>query len=131
MFDYIKRNPFLFILILIAITAPNLVLGMTKVALYIFLGIIFFIVLLSRLFRLYVWRLQRRAQDGMGGGSAGSNGGFNYTSWSSRGNQSSSNNNSGSSKGSSERVKIVVDQTNDKKVSKNVGEYVDFEEVDK
>ncbi len=130
MFDYIKRNPFLFILILIAITAPNLVLGMTKVALYIFLGIIFFIVLLSLLFRLYVWRLQRRAQDGMGGGSAGSNGGFNYTSsWSSRGNQSG---NQGGSKGSSsEGVKIVVDQTQEKKVSKNVGEYVDFEEVDK
>lgn len=109
MLEYIKRNPLIFILIFLAIVAPQFVVGTLRFFLYAILGVILLIVIAGVLLRFRIERFKRNMQDGMGG-------------------YSDANSNA---QGEREDIRIVVDPAKkEKKVSKNVGDYVDFEEVE-
>ncbi len=121
MLNWIKDNPIFFLLIFLAIAAPSLFVGAMRVIFYIVLGVVLLLVILGIIFRVKIARIQRDMQDQMGGQRGGQRtqswGGF-YT----KGGQQQ-----GEQK---ERVKIYQNQgAGEKKVSSDVGDYVEFEEV--
>ncbi|MFR9648865.1 MAG: DUF4834 family protein [Rikenellaceae bacterium] len=119
MFDYIKRNPLIFILIFLAVVAPRLVFSAIGIIIYAILGVVILLMALGLYFKARMNRIRKEMNNQAGGDSRS----YTYT-WSSR----------GESKKSQEPksgVKIVADESSqEKKVSKNVGEYVDFEEIE-
>ncbi len=118
MLDTIKNNLGIFFIIFIAIVAPQFFVGSLKVILFIILGIIALLLILGIVFRVKIVNLQKQMQDQMHNQS-----GFNPNASS-----SSTSNNSRQDEGD---VKIFTQQgANEKKVSNNVGDYVDFEEVE-
>ncbi len=125
MFDFIKDNPITFVVILVAICAPSLFFGALQVVGYIILGIILLMLILGLIFRAKISRLQRQAQEQMRSG-AGSQGGF-AGGFQGFNTQSRSSQKRGDKEGD---VKIfATEQSQKKKVSEQVGDYVEFEEI--
>lgn len=123
MLDTIKNNLGIFFIIFIAIVAPQFFVGSLKVILFIILGIIALLVILGIVFRVKIVNLQKQMQDQMHNQGSFNQGGFNPNASS-----SSTSNNSRQDEGD---VKIFAQQgANEKRVSNNVGDYVDFEEVE-
>ncbi len=132
MFDFIKDNPITFLLIFLAIAAPSLFFGALQVIFYIVLGIVILLLILSLVFRARITRLQREMEEQMGGsarGAQGNRGGFSgFSGFSGFNNRAQG----GSSRRRSDEgdVKIFKQAgAQEKKVAKDVGDYVDFEEV--
>ncbi len=125
MFDFIKDNPITFFVILIAICAPSLFFGALQVFGYIILGIIILVLILGLVFRAKIRRLQRDVENQMNGGQpngGGFNGGFYNFNTRQRSSQRPT-----SAEGD---VKIfTTDKSTEKRVSNQVGDYVDFEEI--
>ncbi len=122
MFDWIKDNPIFFVLIFLAIAAPQFFVGAMQVIIYIVCGVVVLFLILGLLLRAKIRRLQREAEQQMGGGQnfGGQNfGGAFYT-----------NQRRTKSQDKEGDVNIFTQKgAGDKKVSRNVGDYVDFEEV--
>ncbi len=122
MFNWIKDNPIFFFIIFLAIAAPSLFLGAVKVVFYIVLAVILFLVILGIIFRAKITRLQNEMRDSMSGNPMGGAQG------SSRGFYNSSSSSSTTEQGD---VKIFKQRgVGEKRVSGDVGDYVEFEEVD-
>ncbi|MFI3324206.1 MAG: DUF4834 family protein [Rikenellaceae bacterium] len=118
MFNWIKDNPLLFLLIFLAVAAPSLFVGAMRVIFYIIFGIIILLLILGIIFRAKIRKLQKQAEQQMGSGA----GGF-YSSYSSRSRQSAPKQEEGD-------VNIFSQGAGgEKKISNDVGDYVDFEEV--
>ncbi len=127
MFNWIKDNPIFFLLLFLAIAAPSLFFGALQVVFYIIIGIIILLFILSLIFRSRIARLQKQMEDQMGGHGANQAGGR-YT-WG--GFSSGSQGARRQEETEQGDVKIFKQKgVGDKKVSKDVGDYVDFEEVD-
>ncbi|MFI3292557.1 MAG: DUF4834 family protein [Rikenellaceae bacterium] len=130
----IKSNPLLWIIIFLAVVAPSFLFGAMKVVIYIILGIILLFVILSAIFSFKIQTMRSKIEDQMRGGAGNS-------SQNPFGQNSSAQNPFGqnkSSRGGAKRqnnegdVKIYASsQSQEKKVSKDVGDYVDFEEIKK
>lgn len=124
MFNFIKDNPILFLLIFIAIASPSLFFGALQVIFYIVAGIVILLMILSLVFRAKIRRLQRNMEEQMGQG-AGEAQGSNQAYGSFFGGQSRARSQS------DDDVKIYQQSgAGEKKVSEDVGDYVDFEEVE-
>ncbi len=124
MFNFIKDNPILFLLIFIAIASPSLFFGALQVIFYIVAGIVILLMILSLIFKAKIRRLQRDMEEQMGGG-AGESQGSNQAYGSFFGGQSRARSQS------DDDVKIYQQSgAGEKKVSEDVGDYVDFEEVE-
>ncbi len=120
MLDIIKNNLGLFFVIFIAVVAPQFFVGGLKVILFIVLGIIALLFILGIVFRVKIVNMQKQMQDQMKNGGAQNFGGFNPN-----------GNNSQTNTTDEGDVKIFTQQgVNEKRVSNNVGDYVDFEEVE-
>lgn len=129
--DFYKRNPLLVLLIVfLCVASPALVKGVLAFVLYFVLGIIILGVILSLVFRYKVEQMQKRMRQrfddehfgGENPGASRSWGGF-----AGFGNNASSSSSSSSTEGD---VKIYKTSASpEKKVSKNVGDYIDFEET--
>ncbi len=116
MFDFIKDNPLIFILIFLAIAAPSLLFGALQVVGYIILGVIILLIILSIVFRVKVRKFQNQMRDQMNG-----QGGFYEQSSSSR---------QRATHQEGDDVKIFKSRgSGEKRVSKDVGDYVEFEEI--
>ncbi len=118
MFNWIKDNPLFFLLIFLAVAAPSFFFGAMRVIFYIIFGIVILLLILGLIFRAKIRELQKQAEQQMGGGARGF--------YSSHG--------SGSRQGGSRQEEGDVNifsqgAGSEKKVSKDVGDYVDFEEV--
>ncbi len=104
MFDMIKNNTLLWVIIFLAIVAPSFLVGAMRVVLYIILGIILLMFILSLIFRVKIERLRSQMENNI--------------------------NNAGQQNQQEGDVKIFTTKAaTEKKVSKGVGDYVDFEEV--
>ncbi|MCM1151342.1 MAG: DUF4834 family protein [Alistipes sp.] len=111
---FVQRNPltvlFLFVL---ALVAPSLFKGIAAFILYAFMGVLLLVVLLALLFRWRIYRLQRDMEKQFGRGFR----------------QDAS---AGSRAGRRREGDVEVRRTAgtpEKRVSSDVGDYVDFEET--
>ncbi|MFI3316101.1 MAG: DUF4834 family protein [Rikenellaceae bacterium] len=119
--NLLNRILFLLIILLIAIAVPGFFMFSLKVMLSIVLGFILLLVIAGLALRSKIKQMMRDAEQQMGGSSQGQGGFYSFTQ---RGGQTS--------KPSDEQddVKIFKQKgSGEKKVSRNVGDYVDFEEV--
>lgn len=120
----IRRNPITFLVIFVlAIAAPSLLKGVAIFIMYFILGIITLIGAVVLLFRWRVHKMRKQMGDQFKsqGGFGGQSGGFNRT-YNQRGGSSS-----GRSEGDVDISKRADSPS--KKVSSQVGDYVEFEET--
>jgi len=120
----LRRNPItFFIIVLLAIVAPSFLKGVAVVALYMIMGLVVLVVAVALLFRWKIRKLQKRAaenfrQSGFNGQNGfGGEGGFSGEE---------------SQPIESEEGDVKVYKTTaspQKRVSSEVGDYVDFEET--
>ncbi len=124
MFDIIKSNPLLWLVIFLAVVARSFLFGAVKVVLYIILGIILLFILISAIFSVKIQNMRSRMEDQMRGGAQGNQNPFG---------QQSPFGNRGNAQNSTEGdIKVVKTQSvNEKRINKDVGDYVDFEEIKK
>ena len=109
MFDIIKSNPVLWIIIFLAIVAPSVLFGAVQVVLFLILGFIVLLFILSLLFRVRIRAMRSHMETEMRDAA----------------NPSAQQQEEGD-------VKIYTTTSqHEKRVKKDVGDYVDFEEVDK
>ncbi len=132
MFDMIKSNPILWVIIFLAVVAPSFLLGAVTVVVYIVLGIFLLLFLLSFYFRYKVAKMRKNMEDQMNGG-----GQTNQTNQNPFGfGQNPFGSGAGANKSQKARdegdVKVYkTSEVNEKRVSKDVGDYIDFEEIKK
>ncbi len=121
MFDFIKDNPIMFLLIFLAIAAPSLFFGALQVIFYIIAGIVILLAILSLIFKAKIRRLQRDMEQQMGGQQQQQQRQTYGDFFSGR---------QRTSQRSEDDVKIFTQSgATEKKVAEDVGDYVDFEEV--
>lgn len=112
----VQRNPLTFLLILIlALGAPALVKGIALFILYFLLGLVVLATILALVFRWRINKVRRQMEEQFGGGFEGFGSPFG----------------SGSRPRSGREGEVKVyktSETPEKRVSKNVGDYVEFEE---
>ena len=115
---FVRRNPILCLaILLLALASPSMVAGVFKVILYVIMFFIL-IMLLGGLYLSYrINRLRRQAEEQMRGG----NGTDSRSTYREYGNQPKQ----------PREGEVSVHQTEpkEKKINKNVGDYVDFEDV--
>ena len=115
---FVRRNPILCLaILLLALASPSMVAGVFKVILYVIMFFIL-IMLLGGLYLSYrINRLRRQAEEQMRGG----NGTYSRSTYREYGNQPKQ----------PREGEVSVHQTEpkEKKINKNVGDYVDFEDV--
>ncbi len=119
--EFVRRNPiFTLIVVVLALTAPALLKGIALFVLYLVLGFLVLVFLVSLLFRWRIRRVQRQMEEQFG---AGGFGGAGYGSG--RGARTE-----GSSRQQEGEVKVYrTSETPEKRVSEDVGDYVEFEET--
>lgn len=119
--EFVRRNPiFTLIVVVLALTAPALLKGIALFVLYLVLGFLVLVFLVSLLFRWRIRRVQRQMEEQFG---AGGFGGVGYGSG--RGARTE-----GSSRQQEGEVKVYrTSETPEKRVSEDVGDYVEFEET--
>ena len=115
-----RRNPiFTLIVVVLALTAPALLKGIALFVLYLVLGFLVLVFLVSLLFRWRIRRVQRQMEEQFGAGGFGAGYG------SGRGARTE-----GSSRQQEGEVKVYrTSETPEKRVSEDVGDYVEFEET--
>lgn len=127
MVGFVQRNPLtVLVILLLALGAPALLKGIATFVLYAILGLLLAGVLLLLIFGWRVRSMQRRMEEqfndrfGRNGSRSSARGGF----WSqaSRGSR-------GDSSCEGEVHVYKTSETPEKRVSENVGDYVDFEET--
>lgn len=120
--EFVRRNPiFTLIVVVLALTAPALLKGIALFVLYLVLGFLVLVFLLSLLFRWRIRRVQRQMEEQFG---AGGFGGAGYGSG--RGARA------GASRRQQQEGEVKVyrtSETPEKRVSESVGDYVEFEET--
>lgn len=120
--DFVRRNPlFCLMVIMLALLAPSLLKGMALVMLYLLLGLVLLGVVILLLIRWRFRRLQKAMEEqmrgGFRGGQSGPSAGYNPY--------------GGQTKRPAEgEVQVhITSETPEKRVSKDVGDYVEFEET--
>ncbi len=119
LFEFVRRNPlFCLMVVMLALLAPSLLTGIALLVLYLLLGLVLFGVVILLMIRWRFRRLQRRMEEQMRGASQrGPGQGY------------------GPSRGSSSRpaegeVRVhITSETPSKRISEDVGDYVEFEET--
>lgn len=114
--EFVRRNPiFTLIVVVLALTAPALLKGIALFVLYLVLGFLVLVFLVSLLFRWRIRRVQRQMEEQFGAGGFGSGRGARTE---------------GSSRQQEGEVKVYrTSETPEKRVSEDVGDYVEFEET--
>lgn len=115
---FVRRNPLTTLVVLIlAIGAPALLKGIALFFLYFIMGIVLLVVAAILLFRWRIYKMRRQMEDRFGEGDFGGQGFGSPFAGESR-------------KGREGEVKVYkTSETPEKRVSRNVGDYVEFEET--
>ena len=115
---FVQRNPLTTLVILIlAIGAPALLRGIALFFLYFIMGVIVLVVAAILLFRWRVYKMRRRMEEQFGEGNFGAQGFGSPFAGEPR-------------KGREGEVKVYkTSETPEKRVSRDVGDYVEFEET--
>lgn len=112
---FVQRNPLTVLLVFVlALAAPSLLRGIAAFVLYAFVGLALFFVLLALLLRWRVYRFRRDMEEQFGAGFGAGAAGDPYA-------------------GRRREGDVKVHRTAgtpEKRVSSDVGDYVDFEETD-
>lgn len=118
--EFVRRNPiFTLIVVVLALTAPALLKGIALFVLYLVLGFLVLVFLVSLLFRWRIRRVQRQMEEQFGAGGFGG-AGFGGA----RGARTESR------REQEGEVKVYrTSETPEKRVSESVGDYVEFEET--
>lgn len=116
-FEFVRRNPlFCLMVVMLALLAPSLLTGIALLVLYLLLGLVLFGVVILLMIRWRFRRLQRQMEEQMRGTSQRGQG-------------------QGYGPGSSSRpaegeVRVhITSETPEKRISEDVGDYVEFEET--
>ncbi|MFI3333138.1 MAG: DUF4834 family protein [Rikenellaceae bacterium] len=124
MFNWIKDNPIFFFLLFLAIAAPTLFMGAMRVIFYIIIGVVVLMLILGLIFRVKIRKIQNDMYNNMSGGGRQAQGG----SYSGSYQRTTRTTHTKSDEGD---VKIFKQQgVGEKKISGDVGDYVEFEEID-
>lgn len=120
MVEFVRRNPLMcLIIIVLAIGAPALLKGIAMFALYFVLGCVLLVLILVSLFRWRVYKVRKQMEEQFGQGAQNP---FGNPFGSARREQTAREGD----------VKIYkTADTPEKRVSKDVGDYVEFEESEK
>ena len=115
---FVQRNPLTTLLIVIlALGAPALLKGIALFILYFLMGLIILVVVLMLAFRWRVYKMRRRMEEQFGEGNFGAQGFGSPFAGEPR-------------KGREGEVKVYkTSETPEKRVSRDVGDYVEFEET--
>lgn len=118
---FVQRNPLtVLVIVILALGAPALLKGIAAFILYFLLGIAVFVVALLLLFRWRIYRVRRQMEEQFGEGfdpQEGFGGGFGSPF-------------ARQTRGREGDVKVRrTAETPEKRVSRNVGDYVEFEET--
>ncbi len=120
---FVKRNPILvLVIVLLAFTAPAVLRGLATLILYIILGFAILVVVLLLALRWRIYKVQQQVRDQFGKQQQQTNNqGFNpFTQQQQR------------SQSRPDEGEVTVHKTTatpEKRISKDVGDYVDFEET--
>ncbi len=119
--EFVRRNPiFTLIIVVLALTAPALLKGIALFVLYLVLGFLVLVFLVSLLFRWRIRRVQRQMEEQFGAGGFGGAGFGSGRGARAEGNQRQQEG----------EVKVYrTSETPEKRVSEDVGDYVEFEET--
>lgn len=129
MVNFVRRNPLTVLLIvLLAVCAPSLLRGIASFIVFLIVGFVLLVLLLAVLVRWRIYKMQRQMEAKLRqGGGAASQGGF-YTFY---GNMGGRRQQQGRSAANNEGD-VRVHQTGgkpEKRISEDVGDYVEFEET--
>ena len=115
---FVQRNPLTTLLIVIlALGAPALLKGIALFILYFLMGLVILVVVLMLAFRWRVYKMRRRMEEQFGEGNFGGQGFGSPFAGEPR-------------KGREGEVKVYkTSETPEKRVSRDVGDYVEFEET--
>ncbi len=112
MFDFIKQNPLLWLIIFLLIVSPSFLFGAFQVVAIIVCIIMLLVIVGILMLRWKIYRIQKEMNPNQPHNSTSNNGRFR------------------SSRRAADDIDIkIVSPQNEKKVSDDVGDYVDFEEV--
>ena len=112
---FVQRNPLMVLLVFVlALAAPSLLRGIAAFVLYAFVGLALFFVVLALLLRWRVYRFRRDMEEQFGAGFGAGTAGDPY---------------GGRRREGDVKVHRTAG-TPEKRVSSDVGDYVDFEETD-
>lgn len=123
--NFVRRNPLTVLLIIVlALTAPALLRGLAMLILYLVLGFVIFIVVVLVMMRWRLYKVQQQVRRQFDEQQRNTSGGF----WSFHGSTGQGQQrNSASTEG---EVKIRKSgSTPEKRISGDVGDYVEFEET--
>lgn len=122
---FVQRNPLTVLVILIlAIGAPTVLKGVALFIMYMFMGLLVLILVGILLFRWHMNKIRRQMEEQFGAGG-GPQGGF----WQGR---NASGPSDGPRRGREGEVHVHrTSEAPEKRVSKDVGDYIDFEEEKK
>lgn len=120
--NFVRRNPFAtFLILFLAIAAPALLKGIALFILYFVMGLILLILILILAFRWRLYRARRQMEEQFGRGFDPRQGGF--------GSPFASYDEPRGGDGREGEVRVhKTSATPEKRVSKDVGDYIDFEE---
>lgn len=118
---FVRRNPFTtFIILFLAVAAPTVLKGIALFILYFIMGLILLILVLMLAFRWRLYRARKQMEEQFGSGFDSRQGGFGspFASY-------------GEPRSDRREGEVRVHKTAsapEKRVSKEVGDYIDFEE---
>lgn len=123
--NFVRRNPLTVLLIVVlALTAPALLRGLATLILYLVLGFVIFIVVVLAMMRWRLYKVQQQVRRQFDEQQRNATGGF----WSFHGSTTQSQQRHAAS--TEGEVKIRKSgATPEKRISEDVGDYVDFEET--
>lgn len=131
MVTFVRRNPLTVLIIaFLALAAPSLLQGIAEFILYVILGLICFVIILALVFRWKIYRMQQQIKDQFGGNGAGGFGGADFSGF--RGERRTYRESRSTSEEKADEGKVSIDPSSyveRKRVSEDVGEYVEFEEI--
>lgn len=119
---FVQRNPLTILVILaLAVGAPALLKGIAMFALYFILGIVVLVLVLAVLFRWKINKMRRQMEEQLRSGGFGPQG--SASPFGAHGRQSNQQRREGD-------IKVhKTTETPEKRVAKDVGDYVEFEET--
>lgn len=123
--NFVRRNPLTVLLIVVlALTAPALLRGLATLILYLVLGFVIFIVVVLAMMRWRLYKVQQQVRRQFDEQQRNATGGF----WSFHGSTAQGQQRHAAS--AEGEVKIRKSgATPEKRISEDVGDYVDFEET--
>ena len=127
---FIKEHPILVtVIVLLAIGAPTLLQGIATFILYVLLFFIILVIVLVLMLRWRIYKVQRDVREQMRGGQNGQSGGNPFGGFGGFGTFGGFGQSRPENPAEGEVKVRHTEQSNEKRISDDVGDYVEFEET--